>query len=219
MIERSTPLSETKPKVPAKWVSLLYTPPTGYDLLQKSFIEVREIGNATADPRTIDRGLLFAYLQSQENDTATLLRVKMPVLINNASAIDYSNRMIAEQLADEVIKYARQQALLFPIRKMSVVAIQVLDHLKQALIDKGRLPNLPIIRFVEAPDKSVLLEWIFPHWRIGFSIEPNVEESGWFFSSDKSAGSVIAGGQLAGFDVSWILDWVLSQLKSPARHV
>lgn len=182
-------------------------------------IEVREIENATVDLRTIDKRLLFAHFQSQENGTATLLQVEVPVSMNNASAIHYSNRMVVEQLADEVIKYARQEALLFPIRKMSVEAIWVLDHLRQALVDKGWLPNLPIIHFVEAPDKSVLLEWIFPHWRIGFSIELNVEESGWFFSSDKSAGSVIAGGQLNGFDISWILDWVLSQLKTSARHV
>ena len=193
MIGQSIPLSETKPKIPTKRIRPLYTHPTGYDLLQQVLIEVREIENATVDLRTIDKRLLFAHFQSQENGTATLLQVEVPVSMNNASAIHYSNRMVVEQLADEVIKYARQEALLFPIRKMSVEAIWVLDHLRQALVDKGWLPNLPIIHFVEAPDKSVLLEWIFPHWRIGFSIGFNVEESGWF-SLLTNPGSVIAGG-------------------------
>jgi hypothetical protein len=32
---------------------------------------------------------------------------------------------------------------------------------------------------------SVLLEWVFPDFRIGFNIEPTSEESGWYMVSNK----------------------------------
>jgi hypothetical protein len=39
---------------------------------------------------------------------------------------------------------------------------------------------LPALNFNQLDDNSVLMEWIFKDFRIGFSIEPNSEESSWY---------------------------------------
>lgn len=43
---------------------------------------------------------------------------------------------------------------------------------------------LPALNFNQLEDKSVLMEWIFKDFRIGFSIEPNPEESSWYLISN-----------------------------------
>ncbi len=45
-------------------------------------------------------------------------------------------------------------------------------------------------------DESVLIEWIFPDFRIGFAIEPVEKESSWYLVSNKKMNEVSASGLL-----------------------
>jgi len=45
-------------------------------------------------------------------------------------------------------------------------------------------------------DGSVLLQWVFPDFRIGFNIEPNPTDSGWHLVANKRLGDITASGQL-----------------------
>lgn len=69
----------------------------------------------------------------------------------------------------------------------------------------------PLYPYVEE-DGSVLLEWIFPDFRIGFNIESNPDDSGWHLVSNKKLGSTIASGQLTKMEEISILllDFILS---------
>jgi len=46
------------------------------------------------------------------------------------------------------------------------------------------LGHLPPLRAFNVDDGSVLIEWIFGDFRIGFGIEPNSEDSGWYLVSN-----------------------------------
>lgn len=55
-------------------------------------------------------------------------------------------------------------------------------------------------------DGSILLEWFAPHKRIGFSIEPDPAESGWFLVSDSMLGDVVMSGAMSHPGVSPLID-------------
>jgi hypothetical protein len=58
------------------------------------------------------------------------------------------------------------------------------------------LSDIPPLRAHIEKDGSVLLEWIFPDFRIGFNIEPNPEDSGWHFVTNKRTGDETGSGPL-----------------------
>ncbi len=45
--------------------------------------------------------------------------------------------------------------------------------------------NLPPLHFSTIDEDAVFVEWIFPYFRIGFSIENQVENSNWFLVTNK----------------------------------
>jgi len=57
----------------------------------------------------------------------------------------------------------------------------------------GRIP--PLHAYLDE-DGSVLIEWIIGDFRIGFNIEPNIEDSGWHMVSNKEMGENTFSGQL-----------------------
>ena len=75
---------------------------------------------------------------------------------------------------------------------------------------------LPPVRAFNVDDGSVLIEWIFPDFRIGFSIETSREDSGWYLVSNKKLGEIGASGYMPSIEmktktlVVWLLSFVLS---------
>ncbi len=83
-----------------------------------------------------------------------------------------------------------------------------LNKLYYALMEHDiNVSNLKPLRAFEG-EESILFEWIYPHWRIGFSFEQNQEDSSWFLASDSVTGNVQAYGDLISIDLLWILDWL-----------
>jgi len=54
--------------------------------------------------------------------------------------------------------------------------------------DPEKPTAIPPVSAHLSEDGSVLLEWIFPDFRIGFNIEPNPADSGWHLVSNKRLG-------------------------------
>jgi hypothetical protein len=83
---------------------------------------------------------------------------------------------------------------------------------------EGREPNdmppLPPLRACVDIDGSVLLEWIFPDFRVGFNIEPDPQDSGWHLVSNKKVGEITASGQLTNTSeiVAALLDFILPNI-------
>ncbi len=55
---------------------------------------------------------------------------------------------------------------------------------------------LPKLSFSSAEDKSLLIEWIFKNFRIGFSFEEDENESSWYVVSDKTLNDFSISGDL-----------------------
>jgi hypothetical protein len=74
--------------------------------------------------------------------------------------------------------------------------------------------DIPPMQAFIAEDGSALFEWIFRDYRIGFNIERNPQDSGWFLVTNRKLGEISACGFLSGVDMNplilWLLNFVLS---------
>ena len=61
-------------------------------------------------------------------------------------------------------------------RELLLIIQETILHFRGFGFDLGHLPPLQAFN---VDDGSVLIEWIFGNFRIGFNIEPNPEDSGW----------------------------------------
>jgi len=94
-------------------------------------------------------------------------------------------RSIVSKIEDPCV--AKQvERLLFVIHKLIEAVRQV----------RADLRDIPPLHAYQSEDSSVLVEWVFPDFRIGFNIESNQEDSGWHLVSNKRLGEVTASGQL-----------------------
>lgn len=88
-------------------------------------------------------------------------------------------------------------------------ARQVLDFFREA-VSSYNVRGLPPLEATEASDGSFLIEWMLKDRRLGFNIEPQGDDSGWYFVSSKEAGGRCASGGLASLDIRQLLKWSLS---------
>ena len=92
---------------------------------------------------------------------------------------------------------------------LTVLLLGSSQLLAEESVDTSKLPP---VRAFEPEDDSLLIEWIFPHHRVGFSIESDRQESGWFLVSDKSAQSINAWGYLPDENIEWLMSWLLKPI-------
>jgi hypothetical protein len=82
----------------------------------------------------------------------------------------------------------------------------VVSELQVYLIDLGRLPELSGSIL---DDGALALEWIFYDYRLGFSIEPDTQESLWYLVANEKFGEISASGSLANIDLNPLINWLL----------
>jgi hypothetical protein len=96
---------------------------------------------------------------------------------------------------------------------VSIKANEVLRLLQQkveTLLKYGITSYLPKINGFSIDDGSILLEWIFEDFRIGFSIENNGSESSWYLVSTKKYGEINASGYISDHNFENIILWLLN---------
>ena len=76
---------------------------------------------------------------------------------------------------------------------LSIIDVVVNRIVEQEGID---LSSIPLLHAHVEEDGSVLLEWVFQDFRIGFNIEPNPNDSGWHLLSGKNLRNKTESGQL-----------------------
>lgn len=91
---------------------------------------------------------------------------------------------------------ARKRLSAIADHRIATNAETILDNLETELQSIAR-NDLPPFHVAEGEDGSVAIEWIFPHFRLGFSVEPDEKDSGWFFVSDETMGTINACGYLS----------------------
>jgi len=72
------------------------------------------------------------------------------------------------------------------------------------------LSYLPALSAFKVDDGSVLIEWIFDDFRIGFSIEPNVDESSWYLVSNEKLGDIGASGYISRNNINNLVLWLIN---------
>ncbi len=92
-----------------------------------------------------------------------------------------------------------------------ITALQSVLLKNRASIGSSAL--LPPLKFRWIEDHSALIEWIFKDFRIGFTIEPDVSESGWYLVVNDNLQEGSASGEL-NFDdleqlIAKLLDFAL----------
>jgi hypothetical protein len=135
------------------------------------------------DYRT-SRSYPFSVRPVDETVSGRFVFCTMP-LSNDTALIDAVFHTICQvknqQVRDQAVK------LLAPIQEM-------FRALQQSGVD---LSYLPPLRATNVDDRSVLIEWVFADFRVGFSIEPNPDNSSWYLVSDKRLDEVSAFGYLS----------------------
>lgn len=120
----------------------------------------------------------------------------------------------------ELIKPAWDVVQQIENRDIAEEAKRILLVIQDTLWSFGQfhlgLSSLPNIRAFNVEDGSLLLEWKFSDFRIGFSFEPDLQESGWYLVTNRKLGEISASGYITTIDpkmlVVWLFNFIFSNL-------
>jgi len=104
------------------------------------------------------------------------------------------------------IYQANNQQVTREAERLVSIAQELIATLKQVGLDVARLPPL---RGFNVDDGSILFEWISDNYRIGFSIEPDPKDSGWYLVSNENLGDVSASGHTSAIHSEKLVMWLL----------
>ncbi len=107
----------------------------------------------------------------------------------------------------DTIHQTENQYVAKEARKLLSIIQGAIASFKQFGVD---LDYLPPLQAFNVDDGSVLIEWIFSNFRIGFNIEPNSEDSGWYLVSNENLGEISASGYTSSIDITLIVFWLLN---------
>lgn len=93
-------------------------------------------------------------------------------------------------------------------------AKDLISNIVEFALDLQRLnvdiSNIPSLYALNLEDGSLLIEWLFPNYRIGFSIEPNIKDSSWYLVSTVELIDYNTSGTLSNVDKKALLVELLS---------
>ena len=95
----------------------------------------------------------------------------------------------------------------FANRSVREQAQSLVRELRPVLLRAARDSDLPPLRATQTEDGGALIEWIFADRRLGFSLEEDPKESGWYFVSSRSSGGVVASGDSSTMDLELLVAW------------
>ena len=102
-------------------------------------------------------------------------------------------------------------------KKLLLTIQDMIVTFEQFGFDLGGLS--PIHAFNIEEDNSVLIEWIFKDYRVGFNIEKNNQESGWYLITNRELGEISASGSIYNIEIKTILLWLLNFILSHSQGV
>ena len=125
--------------------------------------------------------------------------------LSNFYSFSISTNLIEDAL--ESIKGTDNPAVSGRAREM-LTSIQ--DKIDTLIKNKIDLPSLPKIWAFNVDDGSILLEWIFNDFRVGFNIEQIESESSWYLVSNEKYGETNASGFISKNNFDNILLWLIN---------
>ncbi|MGA7194144.1 MAG: hypothetical protein WBW94_10970, partial [Anaerolineales bacterium] len=94
-------------------------------------------------------------------------------------------------------------------REIAKQAVSILDIIEGQLRSYD-VTALPQIKVAELDDGRIIIEWIFDHFRTGFNLELNPDESGYFLISDRYTGDIRSSGYLKGLKLGSLIRSLLT---------
>jgi len=158
------------------------------------------------------------YLPTSPASTATLSNeviYRIPVQPINATI---GATIFTSYVESRVTEQARALLPSISDRQMAQAVknlIDTIDEVVYAFVAAGgNIDALSPLRASLPEDGSVSLEWISPDFRLGFNIEPNPDDSGWYIVTSKRLDEIGAYGVLSGLNSRGLIDLVLNFVLS-----
>ena len=146
----------------------------------------------------LPKNLKFSTLEVLDETIGGELLTQYFQIPDDASLIKRAWNITRRTENSDVVREARK--LLSIIKDMMAIFPQMgLD-----------LIYLPRLNAFNLDDGSVLIEWKFNDFRIGFGVEPNIKESGWYLVSNKNLGEISASGYISIKDVRGLIAWLFN---------
>lgn len=111
------------------------------------------------------------------------------------------------EAAWSVIRQAENSEVAKEAEKLVTAIQRVIITLEHIGVE---LNYLPLLKGFNTDDGAILLEWTSSEFRVGFSIEVNPDDSGWYLVSNKRLGDISASGFLPDEDVDKIALWLFN---------
>ncbi len=127
------------------------------------------------------------------------------------------------ELPSEFVLYFSKQDLFLPLLKtlekiddeeILTKANEILSAIKIEINNLDDISKIkPIYGFI-SEEGSLLIEWIFKDFRIGFNLDHDSKESSWYLVTLPSIGEINASGYLTNVDIPSLVKWLTTFLSS-----
>jgi hypothetical protein len=111
----------------------------------------------------------------------------------------------------DTLKTAKNKEVSKEAEKALLLIKETVSSFQQLSFD---LTFLPAIRAFENEDGSVIIEWIFKDYRIGFGIEVDPSDSGWYLVTKRELGEISASGHTSNTNIRNTILWLLNFIVS-----
>jgi len=157
----------------------------------------------------------------QETDATLSFPLPRPVRFPIEPANETIGRSVSgfPTSVPHIVKQARAKLRQIDSQAIAKEADRLLSTIQEAMASFQRpgfdLDRLPPLQVFLVEDGSVLVEWIFEDFRIGFGLDPNPEDSSWYLVATERLGQINAYGRMFGVCleklVAWLMRFALSQ--------
>lgn len=94
-------------------------------------------------------------------------------------------------------------------RQATILLTSLQSLIRNQEILKNHFESLPPVNIPVVDNKTMLIEWCFSDFRIGFSFEEEEAESSWYLVSTQTLGDIQSHGVLNGENQDMLLRWLL----------
>ena len=150
---------------------------------------------------------------SDTNKNTKTIKYQGPIQTTDSFSINTSYQIKLPSNIDVFSRLSKTVASLSnpDVKKHTINILDTLNKSLQNINNYKNIPNyLSKLNVIEQSDLAALIEWNFQNFRVGFSIEPDLNESSYFIvSEDKSIGSFVAETKKVGSEITIAVEKIL----------
>jgi hypothetical protein len=155
-----------------------------------------------------DSRIIFPYPDNEFHYTIPIKPVDETLGGNiNAHFIPLPKETHFIKSALKVIRLAENQDVAREARNLLLLIQDTISNFQRFGFDMSYLPQLLAFN---VDDGSVLLEWVSKDFRMGFSIEPDSRDSGWYLVTNRNLGEISASGYTSQINIHPLILWLLN---------